>query len=157
MPERSKRTSSPSAEQGPGPRQIRVSHPDELAGLSVYPWRRSRSRGRVHLADASLDRETRGEWEKRLNRAIAACGCGEASLGLLTGALIGGGWLAWRWLDSGASTISWTLPVIAALVGSFAGKAAGLMRAQGKLKRLTRTIRRDWKAKPRVYAKSDCG
>lgn len=135
-----------------------LSHPDELKALSVMPLMQPRPRGRIIIKDDTLPGETRAKWEADLNRAYGACGCGEASLGLLVGVAGAAVWLGVRVL-SGAE-FSWQdalWVLLAAAIGQGLGKFAGLVRAQGRLVRLVTDVSQDWKAPPRAHAHGGCG
>ncbi|MEA2934072.1 MAG: hypothetical protein QOD74_718 [Variibacter sp.] len=134
-----------------------IRSPHELAALSVMPLMQPRPRRPIRLATETITEEQRATWERQLNRAYGACGCGEASLGTLTGLLIAGGGLAivgagspgFGWADAGVL-------VAGVAVGTALGKFMGLGRAQAKLRRLVREIRTQWEA-PRPTYTEGCG
>jgi hypothetical protein len=136
-----------------------VRHPSELAALSVLPLRQPRPRGRVVLWDPHVAEEERLDWEARLNRSYRACGCGEASLGLLVGLLGAGavvGALALDGAGPGAvAAAGWVLG--SAIAGNLLGKAMGLWRAEARLKRLVREITARWPHEPRPTSAEGCG
>jgi hypothetical protein len=135
-----------------------VTHPDDLKGLSVMPLMHPNPRGRLVLQDKSLPDEVRSRWEKDLNRAYAACGCGEASLGLVVGLLAALIFIATQVL-SGIPLTGWhgLWLFLAVAIGQGLGKFAGLVRAQSRLARLVVEIGRDWRAEPRAHSHDACG
>lgn len=141
----------------PVPNRI-IYHPAELAALSVLPLMQPQPRGAIRIETAAVERDTRLAWEKQLNRAYHACGCGEASLGGLTGLIASGIWAGVRAADGAG--FGWSEGLIVAgctVAGIILGKMAGLLRAQARLKALVKTIRAEWKAEPRTVADDECG
>lgn len=126
-----------------------ISHPDELAGLSVLPWRRLGGAGQIRIADDSVDAETRGDWQNRLNRLYFACGCPEGATGTLIAlAAYVVGWLALRPDLGVGGTIA--AGFAAAVVGGIAGKVVGLRAADRALQVEIRRISDAWRASPRA-------
>lgn len=87
---------------------------------------------RLAVEVPELSAEENGEWQERLEKYYLACGCGEGAVGGVLGAVAAGG----RSL-LGVDQRSWWRHLAAIglgfVVGSGAGKAAGLARARVKL------------------------
>jgi hypothetical protein len=135
-----------------------IRHPGELSGLSVLPLMRPRPAGIVRVESDALDAASRSNWERRLNRAYRACGCGEASLGTVTGLLMGAVWSGTRW-TLGSGTVFGTVEILLGciVIGTILGKAVGLLRAQAKLNDLIKEIRAEWKGEPIAHREDPCG
>lgn len=125
-------------------RRQRISHPDELAGLTVLPWKRVPNRGQISIEDQSVGEETRKQWEARLNRLYFACGCPQGA----TGTLIALGMFVAVMLtirpDIGAIGILATGGATT-IVGGSLGKIVGLRSAERRLQVEIRDIREEWK------------
>jgi hypothetical protein len=135
-----------------------VHHPAQLAALSVLPLRQTSPRGAIKLDAPKMGESERAAWEKRLNRAFHACGCGEASLGTLVGLIASGTWVGIRIVNTGGTGLGDLFIVLAGVViGTTFGKIAGLVRAEAKLHRLVRELQTEWKAEPLRFADDDCG
>jgi hypothetical protein len=124
-------------------------YPADLESLSVLPLGRKRHAGRVVIADPGVSQERRTSWEREINRKLHACGCVEASAGLMIGIAAGLVYLIVRWV--GGAAFSWTelgLCLLFVFAISLAGKMVGLSRAQSRYRALVRDIAQEWKARP---------
>ena len=126
-----------------------IRHPDDLAGLSVLPWKRVSGRGQIAIDDSEVDDATRRQWEQRLNRLYFACGCPEGAVGVMIalaayvvvmGAVRPDLGSFWSFLALGAA---------ATIAGGLVGKLVGLRAADRKLQLELRDIRNEWNAPPR--------
>lgn len=141
----------------PAPNRL-IRHPAELAALSVFPLMHPRPRGTIKIESEALADDRRSAWEKRLNHAYRACGCGEASLGTVTGLIFAGVWIGLRISDgSGFDTGSGLILAGSAIVGTAFGKVVGLLRAEARLRHLVKEIKAEWKAEPRPVVDIGCG
>jgi hypothetical protein len=124
-------------------------YPADLTSLSVLPLKRKLGIGRVVIADPNVAKDKRETWERDINRNLRACGCAESSV-LLLAALVGyGAYLLWRWSAGGQigwRHLGWALLILA--IAAAVGKAVGLLRAEGRYRRLVRQIGREWSATP---------
>ena len=133
-----------------------INHPDDLSGLSVWPLRQPSPRGHVRIA-GKTDKRKRSKWEKDLNRAYRACGCGTASVGTLLGLTTSGIWYyaaMWRQVDFGWSEGLSLFAIV--VVGTAIGKLLGLLQAEHKLKQTIAKVRKEWKAPPQKRGADHC-
>lgn len=124
-------------------------YPAELEALSVLPLGRKRHAGRVLIADSNVSEERRTSWEREINRRLHACGCVEASAGMMIGIAASLVYLIARW--AGGAAFSWAelgLCLLFVFAVSLAGKMVGLSRAQGRYRALVRDIAREWNTRP---------
>jgi hypothetical protein len=135
-----------------------IRHPTDLAALSVLPLMQPRPRGNIRIESDAINADRRVAWERQLNRAYHACGCGEASLGTVIGLIAGGIWVVVRASAGlGFGLRGGMILLGCAVVGTAFGKVAGLWRAQARLQNLVRDIKGEWRAPPRPAADSNCG
>ena len=132
-----------------------IYHPDDLSALSVWPLKQPSPRGHVRIAGRT-DKRQRNKWEKDLNRAYRACGCGTASLGTVFG-LIGAA--AWYGASMWGTGFGWReglclFAIVAA--GTAIGKLLGLLQAEHNLKRTIAGVRKEWKAPPQKRGGDHC-
>ena len=105
------------------------------------PPRLAPARVRVELALPELADDERRAFEKRLTDELAACGCSEASIALLV-YVIAAGALLWFGLLSPGSWLGWVALVLGMAVASMAGKIAGLVHANVRLRRIAAEVMR---------------
>ena len=101
------------------------------------------------IADPGVSQERRTSWERDINRRLHACGCVEASAGMMIGIAAGLVYLMVRW--AGGAPFSWTelgLCLAFVFAVSLIGKLVGLSRAQSRYRALVREIAREWKVRP---------
>ena len=124
-------------------------HPADLASLSVLPLRRKRGVGHVVIADPRLPKEQRDAWEREINSKLHACGCAEASVGMLVGLFGVLAFLIVRWAGGAGfawSDLGWAFAIL--FMASLVGKMVGLARAETRYRDLVRRIGREWHAAP---------
>jgi hypothetical protein len=149
--------SNMSASNRPAPNRV-IRHPADLGALSVFTLMQPSPRGTVTIESDALDETTRSAWERRLNRAYRACGCGEAALGTIVGLIVAGVWIAVRMADGDRFRLEeWLIILGSAIVGTALGKTVGLLRAKSRLEHLIKEIAAEWKAEPRRFADTGCG
>lgn len=131
-----------------GNRQLVMTHPDELRGLSISILGH-RYAGPLRIEDERVDPERQKAWEAQLNRAYFACGCPQ-SAAAMTLALLAYVVVAAIAQPFGSiwAYLGWGLAVT--IAGAVAGKAVGLYAANRRLQELTDSIRKEWPAPPRV-------
>jgi hypothetical protein len=133
-----------------------INHPDDLSGLSVWPLKQPSPRGHVRIAGKS-DKRKRSKWEKDLNRAYRACGCGMASLGTVMGLAAAGAWYFAGMYGKG--DFGWTEGLnlfVVVVVGTAIGKLLGLLQAEHSLKRTIAQVKKEWKAPPQKRGADHC-
>jgi len=138
-------------------RRHEITHPNEFSQLRSVPLLRRHGAAPVVILDDRISAEKRAEWADQLNRSYLACGCVEGSLGMIAGLGVFGLYAAvarpdlslWAYIG---------LFVLAAAVGSAAGKLVGLWAADRRLRALAARIRSEWDAPPREEKESwRCG
>ena len=133
-----------------------IYHPDDLSALSVWPLKQPSPRGHVRIAGRT-DKRRRTKWEKELNRAYRACGCGTAALGTMLGLLAAAIWYGagiWGQTDFGWRQVLCLFAIVA--VGTAIGKLIGLLQAEHNLKRTIAHVRKEWKAPPQKRGAHHC-
>lgn len=126
-----------------------ISHPSQLAGLSVFRGIGPQGTGRLRILDQNIPTDKAKAWESRLNRQYFACGCDKASIGMLAGVIGFPVWLALQ--PEGITSLGWNglwIGLATVFVTTMAGKLIGLAGAQRQLTETIAQVQREWKAKP---------
>nr|WP_070961120.1 hypothetical protein [Hyphomonas sp. Mor2] len=124
-------------------RQHEILDPSALSGLSVWPGSRTPGLGEIVITTKDLDAAQRQQYARALNRHYYACGCSEASVGILLGIVLALAAMAVGGI--GLSSLGlFALP----LAGLVLGKLFGLARAQARLKATIRDIQSVWTPDP---------
>jgi len=123
----------------PAPFLIKVETLDDLRRLP--PPRLAPARVRVELALPGLADDERRTFEKRLTDELAACGCSESSIALLI-YFITAGALVWFGPLAPGSWLGWVALVLGMALASMAGKIAGLVHANVRLRRIAAEVMR---------------
>jgi hypothetical protein len=122
------------------PRRV-IRHPSELDALSVLPIKRMPGQRRVAIAEHLIASPQREEFESELNRRLFACGCEAATAGVL---LAAAAYAVWAFVTISDVGILGHIGrgLLAAIVGGFIGKLAGLVAAENRLKQTISDVRR---------------
>jgi hypothetical protein len=122
----------------PKPDVLHIRVPAHLRGRRL--WRDRHRYNRLHLELETLTAAENRYWTGRLNAAYRACGCPEASLGLVSGL---GAYLFYLAGTRGFSASGWAEAGIGLLVAgasSAAGKLIGIIRARATFGRSLRRL-----------------
>ncbi|SRR5713226_5199190 len=119
----------------------------DISELRHLPRRRTPTR--VLLRLPMLSQEEEEEWQKRINSAVNACGCGEGAAFLLSALVLLGLSAIPLWSLVRTHLILSTMLSVAVVIGSVAaGKCFGKVRAIGRLRSCISSLRALQEARP---------
>lgn len=123
------------------PGALRIGDSATLRGVAGRRlWRDRHRYSRLHLELETLTAAENTYWTSRLNSAYRACGCLEASLGLVLGLAA---YLFYLASTKGLSSSGWLeagIGLLVLTVSSAVGKLTGIMRARNTFRRSLRRL-----------------
>lgn len=117
-----------------------IYHPADLKALSVLPLKRWPGQRRVAISERLIPSPKRESLERQLNEKLFACGCPQATIGLLLAVV---GYVAWALVLGSDIGIARHIGqgIGAAAAGTMIGKFVGLLAAERRLKQVADEIR----------------
>jgi hypothetical protein len=126
----------------PAPK-LEITNPSQLAGLSVWPWRRAGGTVGVVIHAPDVPESDREAWQKEVNGLLFVCGCDIGALVMTIGLVA---YLILLAFHIGPVSLGGRIAAGFGVVvaGVLIGKAIGLARAQSRLRLLIAEIRTRW-------------
>jgi len=126
-------------------KQFIIRHPSQLNSLSTLPFLHRTGLGKIVLNE-TFQHPNKEQFEQQINSKYYACGCNEGAKALILGIIcfgIGGAIGYFKYGLSAGSSL--TLLFGGAVAMAVLGKMAGLIIANGKLRKTIKEVQSVWK------------